>query len=191
MALLFEAASAWNNLLNVSYQITYGKKGKLYHISLSFEPDQFLHLSGIHYIDDVDFQRPYNKRNFVSLLLSKEIDAAKIEQSANWVDIKGRLEALVRLEKILDTDFSLYLFRGDNLPFYSDVKANFLIRNLQTGDVVFLFVDGPLDKSFCRSVFSMTDRDYSMGQKKVGLLKKVKYNNGAAETLYEKYPSEN
>ena len=186
MALLYDAAVAWDKLLTVSYQFTYVKKRRLHDISLSFQADQFSHLSGAHYVRDVDLKNPYSKGEFLSMVLSGEIDAAAVEKSADWEDIKGRLEGIVRLESILNGEFSLYLFRREILPFYSSITANYLIKNLQTGESVFLFVDGPLNASFCKSIFTMTDRDYSKGQTKVSLLKKCKYTNGVETILFNK-----
>ena len=174
MALLYDAAVAWDNLLNTSYQITYGKSGKLYSVSLSFKPEHFFHMSGIHYVDDVDFKISFKKSNFLSLILSGKIDSGVVEKSSNWVDIKGRLEAIVRLEGILDSDFEFYQFNPRYLPFYSNLSAKYMIRDTQTRDVVFLFVDGEEDNSYCKSIFTMTDRDYSAGQRKVRLLQKCK-----------------
>lgn len=186
MALLYDAAAAWDKLLNTSYQFTYGIKGTLHKIFLTFRVDQFFHLSGIHYVNDIDFGIPFNKANFLAKVLSGEIDASAVEKSTHWEDIKGRLESLVRLETVLDSDFTLYLFNKQRLPFYSNIDANFLLKNQQTGDIVFLFMDGPPLDSFCRSIFSMQELDYSRGQRKVGLLKKIKYQNSSTAVLLDK-----
>lgn len=186
MALLYDAAVAWDKLLNTSYQFTYGLKKCLHEIHLSFQSDQFAHLSGIHHATDIDLKIPYNKTNFLSLILSGALDETAIEKSCHWKDIKGRLESLIRLEEILDSDFTLYLFKKEQLPFYSDIEAKFMLKNNLTGDIVFLFVDGPLSDSFCRSIFSMQNRDYTLGQRKLGVLKKVKFNHDNTEVLFDK-----
>ena len=174
MALLYDAALAWNKLLNTSYQFTYGKSGKLYDVSLSFGPDHFFHMSGIHYIDDIDFKVSFKKSKFLSMILSGKIDPEIVEKSSSWVDIKGRLDAIVRLESVLDSDFDFYQFDSRHLPFYSALDAKYMIRNARTGDVVFLFVGEGVGTFYCKSIFAMTDRDYSAGQRKVRLFQKQK-----------------
>lgn len=186
MALLYDAAAAWDKLLNTSYQFTYGKSGNLHEISLSFQADQFAHLCGIHYIHDIDLKIPYGKADLPALVLSGGIDAAAVEKSSSWEKIKGRMESIIRLEAILDAEFTIYLFQKNRLPFHSDIEANFLLKNQRTGDVVFLFVSGPLSGSFCCSVFPMNNRDYSCGQRKLSLLRKIKYHDGEAEMLFDR-----
>ena len=186
MALLLEAAAAWAKLLDTSYQFTYGKKRTLFEIALSFSADQFYHLSGFQYINDIDFQIPIRKETFFCKLLSSEIDVTSVEASAVWPDIEGRMKALVRLEDILDSDFSLFRFNPKVLRFHSDIPANFLIKNDATGDVVFLFVDGPLHESFCRSIFTQSNCNYAENQSRLSLLKKVKVNSAEMTVFFDK-----
>ena len=174
MALLYDAALAWSNLLNTSYHFTYGKQGKLYEISLSFGAEHFSHMSGIHYINDIDFGISLKKPSFLFDVLSHKINPEIVEKSSSWADIKGRLEAIVRLEEILDSDFEIYQFNPRYLPFYSKLDARYMIRNVHTGDVVFLFVGEQVGGFYCKSIFAMTDRDYSAGQRKLKLLQKLK-----------------
>ena len=174
MALLYDAALAWSNLLNTSYHFTYGKQGKLYEISLSFGAEHFFHMSGIHYVDDIDFGISLKKPRFLFDVLSRKINPEIVEKSSSWDDIKGRLDAIIRLEDVLDSDFEIYLFNARYLPFYSALNARYMIRNVHTGEVVFLFVDEQADSFYCKSIFTMTDRDYSAGQRKIRLLQKRK-----------------
>ena len=175
MALLYDAAIVWNNLLDTSYQFTYGKNRKLHVVSLSFMEEHFFHMSGIHYIKDVDFKKTFKKTDFLKLVLTNKIDPTIIEKSSSWVDIKGRLEAIIKLEEILDSDFEFYQFNSRYLPFYSDLNAKYMIRDTVTNKVIFLFIDGQTDSFYCKSIFTMTNRDYSLGQRKIRLLEKCKH----------------
>ena len=186
MSVLYDAATAWKDLLSVSYEITYGKKGVLYPLTISFEAEQFSHLCGIHHVKDVDLKVPYPKEKFLQMVLNHQYDSVLLEKSIFWKDISGRLEALKKLQSILDSDFILYLFRRNVLPFYSEIDANYLIRNPETNDVVFLFLDGPSQKLFCRSIFTKADRDYSINQKSTAVLKKVKRKEETIQILLDK-----
>ena len=186
MAELYDAATAWQTLLCTEYEITYGKKRVLHTLHLSFHPDQFSHLSGIHHVDDIDLKIPFNKEKFFNKVLNHEFDNINLQNSIYWGDISGRLDAITKLQSILDSDFVLYLFQRNILPFYSDIDANYLIKNPATNDVVFLFLDGSSQSLFCRSVFTKSDRAYSCNQKSVVVLKKVKIKNNQAEIIFNK-----
>ena len=54
MDLLYEAASAWQELTAFTYRITYGKRGVLHTITLKFEVSEFYHLAGFQYMNDID-----------------------------------------------------------------------------------------------------------------------------------------
>lgn len=186
MGLLMDAALAWEKLCGVSYQFTYGMNRKLHNIALSFQEDQFAHLSGIHYITDVDLSLPYKKSNFLAMVLDGRLKEEQVEHSRHWIDIATRLKAVIRLEQILDGDFTLYLFRPQVLPFHSNINATFLIKDEMTGDVVFLFISGGLDTAFCRSIFMKTDRDYSINQKRLAQLRKIKIVSGETVTIFDR-----
>lgn len=186
MGLLLDAARAWEKMCLISYQFTYGMNKKLHHIVLSFQEEQFAHLSGIHYISDIDLSLPYKKSNFLTMVLHGNIPEESITRSCHWADITNRLEAIIRLERILDSDFSLYLFRANRLPFHSNIDASFLIKDKITGDTVFLFVSGELEASFCRSIFMKTNRDYSANQKRLAQLRKIKVISGETFVIFDR-----
>lgn len=154
--------------------------------SMTRKQKQFAHLSGIHYITDIDLSLPYKKSNFLNMVLHGSFPEERITRSCHWTDITSRLEAIIRLEHILDGDFSLYLFRPNRLPFYSNVDASFLIKDEITGDTVFLFVSGELETSFCRSIFMKANRDYSINQKRLSQLRKIKSVSGEATTIFDR-----
>ena len=56
MCLLRKAAEAWEKLLNLRYDMVFGRKKKSYVVSLSFERYDFPHLVGMQYANDVDFK---------------------------------------------------------------------------------------------------------------------------------------
>ena len=52
MCLLRKAAEAWEKLLNLRYDMVFGRKKKSYVVSLSFERYDFPHLVGMQYAND-------------------------------------------------------------------------------------------------------------------------------------------
>lgn len=81
MGLLLDAARAWEKMCLISYQFTYGMNKKLHHIVLSFQEEQFAHLSGIHYISDIDLSLPYKKSNFLTMVLHGNIPEESITRT--------------------------------------------------------------------------------------------------------------
>ncbi|MBP5696422.1 MAG: hypothetical protein J6X11_07235 [Treponema sp.] len=50
---IFQAAIAYQKLLDVEYQIVLGKKNKQLILLINFEKLHFYHLSGLHYLKDL------------------------------------------------------------------------------------------------------------------------------------------
>ena len=70
MGLLLDAAQQWDRMQNVSYKIVIGRKHTSNTINLIFRTMDFDHLSGIHYIEDVDFgmhRREYRGKKLSSI----------------------------------------------------------------------------------------------------------------------------
>ncbi len=156
-------------------------------LNLCFRPVDFDHLSGIHYANDVDFKlhpNEYRRGKLTDAVISRKIDSTLIEKSINWERISKRLQDIIYLEKILDSDFRIYRFNPTKLNFYSDIKANFLIYSELYRMGVFLFIDRDISIDYCKSIFTRDERDYTLNQTKWTMLKKVKYIGGVEEVLF-------
>ncbi|HIZ22428.1 MAG TPA: hypothetical protein IAA21_06490 [Candidatus Blautia faecigallinarum] len=148
--ILYQAASVWNEMTEYKYKITYGYKKKLYHINLSFSPEDFPHLAGFQYLKDLSLPR---------------------------------LEALVRLKRTLDSDFMLFSFFPYMYPFYTQIKADFLISS-HTDIVSFLFIIQPQpnrnvasDNDYlCCSAFKQEIHNYEINQRPRAILKKERFH---------------
>lgn len=148
--ILYQAASVWNEMTEYKYKITYGYKKKLYHINLSFSPEDFPHLAGFQYLKDLSLPR---------------------------------LEALVRLKKTLDSDFMLFSFFPYMYPFYTQIKADFLISS-HTDIVSFLFIIQPQPNKnvvsdndyLCCSAFKQEIHNYEINQRPRAILKKERFH---------------
>ena len=103
-----------------------------------------------------------------------------IEKGANYESmVKPRLEALLSLQSILDSSFTLFSFRPDMYSsFRTNISADYLVSSQINGvSYVFLFGGGPkavVRECICRSIFTKGDRNYEENQRPYAVLKKTK-----------------
>lgn len=183
MGLLLDAAIAWNNLHDTTYELLLGRKSKCDPmVTLSFMPEDFSHLAGIQYADDVDFslsRAELHGKKFMDKLLRREVDDWIIEKAAEWEHrIRSRLEGLICLEQTLDDEFSIYRYNQRNVPHGSTIPAQYVIKSEVTGVTFFVFIDKGAGRWFCRSIFRPDATDYTINQARMTVLQKCKIRNG-------------
>ena len=188
MCLLREAAHAWQQLTGTEYRITVGRRGKKSSFALSFSFADFPHVAGMQYAQDVDFGlRPseYYGERLIPSILSGKLEAANMERSRNWLRIKGRLNAIIHLQETLDTEFLIARFRPNLVRIHCKIDAQYIIKNLHSGEVFFVFIDkGTGQRYYCKSAFERTTIDYLENQAVLTVLKKEKVMNGIPTLLY-------
>ena len=54
---LFECATTYKQLLSTQYNMIVGRKGKTINISIKFNDTEFVHLLGLHKLEDNEFIR--------------------------------------------------------------------------------------------------------------------------------------
>ena len=124
MDLLYDAAVAWNRLLQDRYEITYGKNKKLHTIVLEFQTGEFYHLAGFPHAKDIALPLRGSQSKMLANVLTGKITGAMLEKSTNYETIiKRKLEAIIRLEQLLSSPCQVYLYNPRKLPFYTDIKA--------------------------------------------------------------------
>lgn len=100
--ILYRAAAVWKELTGYHYRLTYGYKGELHQINLTFSPEDFPHLAGFHYLKDLALPR-YSPRKMVDMILSGKITHETVRKGAQYRElVEPRLMALVRLKEILE-----------------------------------------------------------------------------------------
>lgn len=184
MGLLRDAAIAWNNLQNTTYELLLGWKGKQsYSFVLTFCSEDFPHIAGMQYTTDIDFglnRAEVRSSKLIFKILRGEIDDSQIEKSTEWAcKLRGRLEGIICLEQALDTDFEIYRFDPKRVPHGSRIDAKYVIKNIHTGSTFFVFVDEAANRWFCKSIFQLNVADYTTNQTRLTVLKKEKRKNGA------------
>ena len=70
--ILYRAAEIWKELTEYHYVFSYGYKGELHEIKLTFSPEDFPHLAGFHYLKDIALPR-YSPRKTVDMILFNKI----------------------------------------------------------------------------------------------------------------------
>ena len=189
MSLFLKAAQAWQKMVATEYHITAGRKRKTVSFSLDFDLADFPHLAGMQYAQDVDFNlRPseYYGEKLIPALLSGKMDGNKIEKSRNWERIKGRLNAIIGLQDTLDSEFAIALFDPARVHTNSRIDADYIIQNLHSGEIYFVFIDENKEhRHYCKSAFAKNNVDYMKNQPLLTVLKKEKIENGVSRTLFQ------
>ena len=185
MADILQAAKSFKNLLDVEYQILLGKKNKQLNLSIDFERLHFYHLAGLHYLKDLADTLKGDREIVFEKILDGKITQADLESSIHYPEIKDRIEYLVYLESLMDSNETIFKY-NPALEAFSAIRADFLLKNQVQARNIFIFLSG--DKSngkyFCRSFFPQTDKDYSLGQTNWTLLYKKKLRKSAkTETM--------
>jgi hypothetical protein len=70
--ILYRAAEVWKEPTEYHYVFTYGYKGELHEIKLTFSPEDFPRLAGFHYLKYIALPR-YSPRKTVDMILSDKI----------------------------------------------------------------------------------------------------------------------
>lgn len=174
-------------------EFIYGYKNKLYSINLTFSAEDFPHLAGFQYLKDISLPR-YNPGKIVSRILDGTIKLEQIQKGRQYEKmVLTRLEALVRMKDTLDNDFNLFSYMPRMYPFYTQIKADYLIsRHSDITSFVFIIqtnADGTAKCDYlCCSAFKQTERNYEANQRARTLLKKkrIHINSNSSTILLDK-----
>ena len=148
--ILYRAAEVWKELTEYHYVFTYGYKGELHEIKLTFSPEDFPHLAGFHYLKDIALPR-YSPRKTVDMILSDKITYDKVKKGTLYQEyVKPRLLALVRLKEILEQEFDLFSYMPQFYPFVTKIKADYLISSrIEPTAFVFIIRESPSGNAVC------------------------------------------
>ena len=184
MADILQAAKSYKNLLDIEYRIILGKKNKTISLSIYFDEIHFFHLSGLQYLKDLSRVLSESREQIFRKILKGTLQTKQIETSEFYPQIKERIDYLVYLESIMDSNKTVFKY-NPQLEVFSSISADFLLKNeIQTRNIfTFLSQEKSNGKYFCRSFFPQTDKDYSENQSTWTLLYKEKFQKSANEKL--------
>ena len=197
MDLLREAALSWKEITEYRYVFTYGYKKKLYPLTLTFSLSDFPHLAGFQYTKDVSIPN-YSSSKTPDRILDGKISFDMIRQSEKYESmIRPRLNALAHVKSSLDNEFLLFSYMPRMYPFYTSIKADYLISShFISDDFIFLIKTtdcGDLKCDFlCCSIFEKTGRNYEANQRPRTLLKKERIHipTNTSEILMDRLTKE-
>ena len=180
MSDIIQAAKTFSNLLDIEYQIILGKKNKSFSLNIIFEDWQFFHLAGLQYLKDLTGVLSESRKRIFRRILNGSLKSQLFESSQYYSTIKNRIEYLVYLEQIMDSNETIFKY-NQKLQAFSAIQADFLMKNeLKLRNVfTFLSKDSKNGKYFCRSFFPQIEKDYSIGQTNLTLLHKKKINKSS------------
>lgn len=187
MGLFFDAACAWDELCRISYSIELGYRGKQLNVNLTFEPGDLPHLAGMQYTKDVDFglrRAEYYGVNLISAVLSGKLDESRIYSARAWPRIEGRLKAIVNLQQTLSGNFNIAKFNPKKVQGACNINAEYVIKNADSGETFFVFLDSEKDRYYCKSAFQSEFTDYMRFQTPLTVLKVSKQDGMGSEVLY-------
>lgn len=173
MDILGKAATEFNRLLGIKYEIILGKKGKTTVFSISFEKHEFYHIAGLQYLTDIR-ELKTDRAILFERIIKDDAFRQKILKSCFIEKITERINQLINLEAFIDSNDTVFKYTEKANP-YSNIRADFLLMNKNIKFNLFLFLSYKKDSvCFCRSFFSDDRVDYSKNQIAMTLLFKKK-----------------
>ena len=177
MNLLQKSARAWKEIIEYRYLFVYGYKKQLYPINLIFSLNEYPHLAAFQYAKDIALPN-YSSAKIADRVIEGKISFDTLKKATQYKDmIKPRLEALIHLKESLDNEFNIYSFMPRMYPFYTTIKADYLISShTNINNFIFIINTNSQNESkcdfLCCSTFEKGKRDYETNQRARTLLKK-------------------
>lgn len=82
----------------------------------------------LRYVEPFIFVQNYNSGKVVDRILGRKITLEQIQSAAQYEKmIKPRLQAIIHLKEALDNEFILYSYMPKMYPFYTSIKADYVI----------------------------------------------------------------
>lgn len=82
----------------------------------------------LRYVEPFIFVQNYNSGKVVDRILDRKITLEQIQSAAQYEKmIKPRLQAIINLKEALDNEFILYSYMPKMYPFYTSIKADYVI----------------------------------------------------------------
>lgn len=190
---LLECATAYQKLLNITYRIVLGRKGKQTELKIYFEPVSFHHLIGLHKLGDLRIARANREKTFSDILNGK-ITYQFISQSKYFHLIEKRFLPFSSIESILDQNQMIFRY-NTKLNQFSLIEADYLLSTPYDGNDIYIFLanQDSTERYFCRSFFPKGSKDYTQGQAIYTLLYKEKIciSTGDVQIQYDRLTPKN
>ncbi len=183
---LQERAFAFKRLLDYEYKIVLGRKGKKTELVLSFEKSDFPHLIGLHKFTDVLNGNIATEKLFDECVSGK-LTYDTISKSEFFPKYTNRFEYFNQLEKMLDSNDTVFKCNTNSMASFSRIIADFELKNIYEELIFYLFIEKRYksEKQYCKSFIQESNIDYTYGQTKMTLLFKEKINTKTGESTVQ------
>lgn len=125
--LIKKSAEVYAHLGASEYQLEFGHKAKPYSCTLTFPPNRFFHLAGLHKFTDNDRLKRIGSVDALRGLIAGTLDVSDINKSEFWTqEAVSRLDAVAQLDKIVENSSLCFRYQKMKAP-GSNIKANYLL----------------------------------------------------------------
>lgn len=185
MITVSDCAIAYKKLLDVRYEFHLGHKNKFHRLNLSFAQSEFLHLAGLHKLDDIAQLKRLKREVIFQRILSNPHEMESLfAKSRNYPELQERLLPLANLENLLDSEHLIFRFNSNQVP-YTKIRADYIISGSLDVARIFIFLVSNLELSKCCSIFRQSAMDYTKNQTKFTILLKRKMRISDGRLLCE------
>ncbi|MGN1457690.1 MAG: PBECR4 domain-containing protein [Acutalibacteraceae bacterium] len=186
---LQECSKAFEQLLNIEYNIIIGRKNKNQNIHLAFDKSDFFHLIGLHKLLDYPDIKTQSKEKIFNRILNGSLSYDFISKSIYFEKIQNRFQPFSDIQNILDSNKLVFKY-NTHINSFSVIQAEYLLSTPCCNNDIYIFLDKNKNTGnyFCRSFFPKDKKDYTIGQTSYTLLYKEKINTvtGKREVQYDK-----
>lgn len=184
---LYKGIQTFTHLLDISYHIVIGRKGKSRIIDIEFDKKDCFHLLGLQYLKDLPQLNRSRDKIFNDIAMER-ITENTLKKSVFYPKIQERIEYLSALETFFDDNQTIFKYNYTWNAF-SAIRAEFLLENEYLNRTIYVFLDKQkdhIDTFFCRSFFPKNTLDYGKNQTRWTLLYKEKKKKSleTTEILY-------
>lgn len=194
MDIIYECGKNYQNLLGIKYHFTISENRKIKHMTIDFQPEDFRHASGLHYINDITIENDPSK--MLTAILNSDITDEILNKSNKYKaashlsdSIKERINELRYLEDYLDHSDFIRIYQMQN--FGSMIDADYFIEasDFNRQSTVYIFIRKREENNNYVMVSFFKKHAIYKG-KATYWMKKVKEKNGVLTELY-RHPNYN
>lgn len=145
MDTIYKCGQNFQSLLDVKYHFAISVKRKIRHLTIDFQPEDFRHISGLHYIDDISIEN--NPSKVMDAIMSDEITDKILDKSSKYTvankdsgSIKERIAEMCYLESYLDKSDFFRIFQMQDFGSLIDAEYFIEASNNSRKSTVYIFL---------------------------------------------------
>ncbi len=139
-----DALEAFQKIMQYKYNFVVSHKKVAYGLELSFEEKDFRHMSGLHYLNDIDIPRTpkilfekIKNEKINDKYLSGSVNYTKVQDS--YANVKSRISGIKSIEKFLDNKNIICKY-VKYMNKYSSIDADYLIKSVVEHKTAYIFM---------------------------------------------------